>query len=103
MKRPNLKDNHYETSNLHEQPLSYRNQQLRNRVWDQSSTNRHGQRCSFRGVSQGGGIFHAFWKRQEPDINKAPSIEILDFNDDFFALTLGPRGQPKRSYSFRRQ
>ncbi len=40
-------------------------------------------------------IFHAFWKRQEPDINKAPSIEILDFNDDFFALTLGPRGQPK--------
>jgi len=40
-------------------------------------------------------IFHAFWERQEPDINKAPSIEILDFNDDFFALTLGPRGKPK--------
>ena len=40
-------------------------------------------------------IFHAFWERQEADIHKAPSIEILDFNDDFFALTLGPRGKPK--------
>jgi P4 family phage/plasmid primase-like protien len=39
--------------------------------------------------------FQAFWEREESDFNQAPSIEILDLLDEFWALTLGPLGSPK--------
>ncbi|MEI6396204.1 MAG: hypothetical protein WCT12_34500, partial [Verrucomicrobiota bacterium] len=43
--------------------------------------------------------FDAFWER-EGSINKAPSIEVLDLIDDFWALTIGPLGSPHHPVVF---
>jgi P4 family phage/plasmid primase-like protien len=38
--------------------------------------------------------FNAFWEK-EASMSEAPSIEILDLMDDFWALTVGPLGSPE--------
>src|ERR1035438_7606138 len=38
--------------------------------------------------------YQAFFER-EASMNEAPSIEILDLMDDFWALTIGPLGTPE--------
>jgi len=43
--------------------------------------------------------FDAFWER-EGSINKAPSIEVLELIDDFWALTIGPLGSPHHPVVF---
>src|ERR1017187_4635191 len=43
--------------------------------------------------------FQAFWER-EASMSAAPSIEILDLMDDFWALTIGPLGSPENPTVF---
>jgi P4 family phage/plasmid primase-like protien len=43
--------------------------------------------------------FEAFWER-EASMSEAPSIEILDLMDDFWALTVGPLGNPESPVVF---
>ncbi len=43
--------------------------------------------------------FEAFWEK-EASMSEAPSIEILDLMDDFWALTVGPLGSPENPTVF---
>ena len=35
----------------------------------------------------------AFWER-EAEVNQCPSLELLDLRDEFWAMTIGPAGNP---------
>jgi P4 family phage/plasmid primase-like protien len=39
--------------------------------------------------------FQAFFEREDPSFNGPPRLDILELNDEFWALTLGPHGSPK--------
>jgi P4 family phage/plasmid primase-like protien len=43
--------------------------------------------------------FQAFWER-EASMSAAPSIEILELNEEFWALTVGPLGSPENPTVF---
>jgi hypothetical protein len=43
--------------------------------------------------------FNAFWEK-EAGMNEAPSIELLDLNEDFWGLTVGPLGSPENPTVF---
>src|ERR1039458_2539198 len=38
--------------------------------------------------------FNAFWEK-EAEMTEAPSIQLLDLNEEFWALTVGPLGSPE--------
>jgi P4 family phage/plasmid primase-like protien len=39
--------------------------------------------------------FDAFWEQDTSNFNEPPKLEILDLNDDFWALSIGPLGNPQ--------
>ena len=43
--------------------------------------------------------FNAFWEK-EAEMTEAPSIDLLDLNEDFWALTVGPLGCPQNPTIF---
>src|ERR1017187_9629270 len=43
--------------------------------------------------------FNAFWEK-EAGMSEAPSIDLLDLNEDFWALTVGPLGCPQNPTIF---
>ena len=44
--------------------------------------------------------FDAFWEEETGALNETPHLNILDLNDEFWALTIGPLGSPQNPIAY---